>query len=109
MIYVFLFCSKGYSHSELTTQRQNLENERQRKMATDRRNDNIGPIEVTLRSVRVFLCDFFRVFGSAIVFGCEKKKRKGQMACFIALSTCMNMNGENKTLNLLNLNVTIRT
>lgn len=37
-----------YSHSEYITQRQNLDNERQRKMASDRRNETL---DVTSRSV----------------------------------------------------------
>lgn len=39
-----------YLHNEYVTHRQNLENERQRKMATDRRNDGIDiPIDVSSR------------------------------------------------------------
>lgn len=44
-----------YSHNEYVTQRQNLENERQRKMASDRRNDGTQSIDVTSRSVRQYI------------------------------------------------------
>lgn len=83
---VFDSCA-GYSHNEYVTHRQNLENEQQRKMASDRRNDGIDvPIEVTSRSVRS-MCIMYQKHNRDKKKEMKKKPKDRQILLFTVLFT----------------------